>query len=130
MLSQANMVHFVVSLPFNTVSPGFAVLLVALVVVLRDKSSPGFTGAARVSLMIISPLLNEVVDYWAHFSISIASVSRVRKFTLGTPVEDTMQFCDVSAAYGKRTVLNRVSVLIRAGEEIGICGQSAVDKAH
>jgi ATP-binding cassette subfamily C (CFTR/MRP) protein 1 len=127
-------------LTLDLLSAGFAVLLVGLVVVLRDKSSPGFTGAALVSLMTISPLLNEVVNYWTQLEISMASVSRVRKFEQETPLEDLptesdvppsqwpqsgkVEFRNVSASYGSKLVLDRITVSISAGEKIGICGQS------
>ncbi|OCL10087.1 ABC transporter-like protein [Glonium stellatum] len=134
-------------LSLDLMSAGFAVLLIGLVVALRDKTSPGFTGAALVNLMSINTLLAEVVNYWTQLETSMASVTRIRRFALDTPSENLpcevfppptewpqrgkIEICDVSASYGNNhaRALDHISISILPGEKVGICGRSGSGKS-
>ncbi|EPE31810.1 P-loop containing nucleoside triphosphate hydrolase [Glarea lozoyensis ATCC 20868] len=117
---------------------GFALILVSLILKFRHSTNSGFTGIALLNLMTLSAILMGVVTVWTQLETSIASVSRVKSFEKETPNENLPgeDFVppkewpakgEIDVATGK--ALNRISVVIKAGEKIGIVGRTGSGKS-
>ncbi|KAI0484872.1 putative multidrug resistance-associated protein [Xylariaceae sp. FL0804] len=130
-----------------------AVVLVTIVVSLRDSFDPSSVGVALVTVMSFNRVLMSVVKYWTMMETSIGAVSRLKQFSETTPQEErgggrdagldlvgepsiewptegTVTFSGVSAAHKPQgsLVLGNVSVSIRQGEKVAICGRSGSGK--
>ncbi|PWY94269.1 ATP-binding cassette transporter [Aspergillus sclerotioniger CBS 115572] len=123
----------------------FAVILVAVIVSLRDKFSPGGVGVALNLTLTFSMTLNRTIESWTQMELSIGAVSRVRQFVEEMPPEETsrslrvcedrlpqgtIKFEDVTAGYSPETepILKNLTINIKPGERIAVCGPSGSGK--
>ncbi|KAK0706203.1 P-loop containing nucleoside triphosphate hydrolase protein [Lasiosphaeria miniovina] len=122
-----------------------AVLLVVLVVELRGTVAAGGVGLALLNVVQFSQNIKLLVTFWTMLETHIGSVARVKTFTETAVAEDlpseadvpppdwpaagAIELEDLSAAYnGDDLVLKHVSLSVRAGEKIGVCGRTGSGK--
>ncbi|OTA07898.1 hypothetical protein A9Z42_0088200 [Trichoderma parareesei] len=125
-----------------------AVLLVSTVFVWKDKFSPGSVGVSLVTVIGFSEVLVRLVRTWTTLEPSIGAVSRVKRFTEETEVEErdekgayvpatwpqsgAIEFAGWSASYGTtpsfKPVLNGITLSIKPGEHVAICGRTGSGK--
>ncbi|KAK3371045.1 P-loop containing nucleoside triphosphate hydrolase protein [Lasiosphaeria ovina] len=122
-----------------------AVLLIVLVVQLRGTVAAGGVGLALLNVIQFSQNIKLLVTFWTMLETHIGSVARVKTFTETAVAEDlpgetdmpppdwpaagAIELEDLSAAYnGDDLVLKHVSLSIKAGEKIGVCGRTGSGK--
>lgn len=125
-----------------------AVVLIAVAVALRNSSSVGFAGVALFNIMNLSAALKSAITSWTMLETSIGAVARVKRYEESTPDENlaaedlqppetwpavgTIVFDDVTASYkddDAQPAFSNLSLQIRDGEKIGICGRSGSGKS-
>ncbi|PWY81946.1 P-loop containing nucleoside triphosphate hydrolase protein [Aspergillus heteromorphus CBS 117.55] len=134
------------TLSLDMVVAGIAVLLIILVVILRGSISAGWVGVALLNVIQFSQSIKLLITFWTNLETHIGSIQRVRSFSETVPSEDLpsenddmppewpsqgdIEFKSVSAEYrASEPVLNGVSLSIRAGEKVGICGRTGSGKS-
>ncbi|KZF23306.1 multidrug resistance-associated protein [Xylona heveae TC161] len=137
-------------LVLNLTVAALAVLLVGIAFALRSHVNPGLLGIALITMMDLGPILSELVQNWTLLETSLGAIARIKEFSEDTPTEepDTMTheqlphpewptrgeiaFVDASIAYGSEkteAVLHNISLEVRAGEKIGLCGRTGSGKS-
>ncbi|EKV12763.1 ABC multidrug transporter, putative [Penicillium digitatum PHI26] len=134
------------TLSLDMVVAGIAVLLIVLVVVLRGSTlSAGYVGVALLNVIQFSQSIKLLVTFWTNLETHIGSIQRIKDFTSTVESEDkpgedqdvppnwpskgAVAFHSVSAAYRpSEPVLNDVSLIVPAGEKVGICGRTGSGK--
>lgn len=136
-------------LVLHLVVMGLALILVGLAVTAR--SSAGFTGASLVTIMLFSENLMVLVQFWTMFETSIGAIARLRAFSAvksedhegedvrpdaAWPSRGAITLESVSASYGTDTsdespplALRDVSLVIKPGEKVAICGRTGSGKS-
>ncbi|QKX54680.1 uncharacterized protein TRUGW13939_01768 [Talaromyces rugulosus] len=124
-----------------------AVILVAIVVTWKNIFDAGAVGVALVTVMSFNTTLMSLVKNWTMLETSIGAVARVKDFVEGTPLEDyaknfhtdispnwpasgMVEFNNVVAAYKSEAnpILKGISLSIKPGQKIAICGHSGSGK--
>jgi ATP-binding cassette subfamily C (CFTR/MRP) protein 1 len=126
---------------------GVAVALVAFATQFENQSSGGQIGVALISIMGFSTSLAELISHWTSLETSIGAVARLKQLELEVKPEDLPSECNqpppswpssgaisyeaVDASYGddKPRILHNISLSIRSGEKIGICGRTGSGKS-
>ncbi|KAL7923567.1 multidrug resistance-associated protein [Trichoderma austrokoningii] len=123
-------------------------LLVATVIVWRDRFSTGSIGVSLVTVIGFNGVLVRLVKQWTVLEPSIGAVSRIKRFTEETEKEEqdekadyvpaswpqagAIEFAGWTASYGLTTnfkpVLNGISLSIKAGDHVAICGRTGSGK--
>ncbi|KAJ6102982.1 hypothetical protein N7486_005409 [Penicillium sp. IBT 16267x] len=134
------------TLSLDFVVAGIAILLIVLVVILRGTSlSAGAVGVALLNVIQFSQTIKLAVTFWTNLETHIGSIQRIKDFTKTVESEDlpgeggeippnwpskgAVSFHSVSAAYRpSEPVLNDVSLTVKAGEKVGICGRTGSGK--
>ncbi|KAI5243109.1 putative multidrug resistance protein, partial [Aureobasidium subglaciale] len=124
-----------------------AIALVAFATQFSHQTSGGQIGVALISVMGFSSSLAELISHWTTLETSIGAVARLKQLELEVQPEDlpsendtppsswpqagAVAFESISAGYGpeKPLVLRDVSLSVRAGEKIGICGRTGSGKS-
>ncbi|KAJ8114351.1 hypothetical protein OPT61_g3746 [Boeremia exigua] len=146
------MIQQCLMLVLNLIVAVLAIILVTLATQLR--TSTGFTGASLVSLMSFSELATGLILCYTGLETSIGAVSRLKTFSEKVqsehqPGETTEPSVDwpqsgcivlhhVSASHGmtlssgaenKALALKDISLSIRAGEKVAVCGRTGSGKS-
>ncbi|KAJ1337861.1 ATP-binding cassette subfamily C (CFTR/MRP) member 1 [Microdochium nivale] len=143
------MIQHWLELVLHLVVMGLALILVGLAV--KARSSASFTGASLVTIMLFSENLMVLVQYWTMFETSIGAIARLRAFNTVEPEErdgedvrpdaawpskGEIRLDNVSASYGtddsedkSNLALRDVSLEVRAGEKVAICGRTGSGKS-
>ncbi|KAI4197560.1 MAG: hypothetical protein LQ348_002135 [Seirophora lacunosa] len=123
-----------------------AVMLIILVVELHGFLSAEYVGIALLNVILFGQHLKLVLQYWTLLETHIGAVSRVRNFSStvavengpsedGSPPKDwpasgAIEFRNVHASYDDaRNVLKNLTLSIRAGEKVGVCGRTGSGKS-
>ncbi|KAJ5714937.1 ABC transporter integral membrane type 1 [Penicillium malachiteum] len=125
-----------------------AVALVAIVVILRRMFNPGDVGVALTMLMTFNSSLMQLIKFWTRMETSIGAVARVKNFVATTepeesdiasqveipaswPMNGSIKISDITASYSPESppVLQDISMNIKSGENIAICGSSGSGKS-
>jgi ATP-binding cassette subfamily C (CFTR/MRP) protein 1 len=126
---------------------GLAVILVALIIRFRHSADAGFVGVALINIMTFSMTLTVVVQHYTAIETSLGAVSRIKSFVDSTRSENLPQesqevppewpskgdilVSDITASYAldQDPALHNISILIPAGQKVGICGPSGSGKS-
>lgn len=76
-----------VNLVLNLIVAGLAVVLVALIVILTEKTNGGFVGVALVTIMNFNMSLTNLIKYWTMLETSMGAISRIKCFVRDTEAE-------------------------------------------
>jgi ABC-type multidrug transport system fused ATPase/permease subunit len=130
------------NLVLDLIVAGLAIVLVSVAVGLRGKANAGFAGLALYNIMGLSSAMKAAVYVWTILETSIGAVARIKSFEESTPSEqkpeekDTppanwpsqgdVKISGITASYNEDMppVLSNVSLDIKAGQKVGICGRS------
>ncbi|KID91337.1 ABC transporter, transmembrane domain, type 1 [Metarhizium guizhouense ARSEF 977] len=136
-------------LVLDLIVTGIAVVLVSIGVEAKGVVDTGLMGLALVNIVSFSTNLKFLVTNWTLLETSIGAVSRVRSFEQGSESENNddgrqrqppsewpsagaITFEGVTARFDEsleKNVLRDVSLTIKGGQRIGICGRSGSGKS-
>ncbi|KAH8896559.1 P-loop containing nucleoside triphosphate hydrolase protein [Thozetella sp. PMI_491] len=126
---------------------GIAVLTVGLAAALQGMVKPGVVGVALVNVMMFSISINLLISSWTSLETSLGAILRIKTFEEDTvsedltgedakvpmdwPTQGALTFDHVTASYGDEPILalDNLSLSIKLGEKIGICGSSGSGKS-
>ena len=76
-----------VNLVLNLIVAGLAVVLVALIVNLTEKTNAGFVGVALVTIMNFNMSLTNLIKYWTMLETSMGAIARIKCFVRDVQAE-------------------------------------------
>ncbi|KAK7418553.1 hypothetical protein QQX98_003898 [Neonectria punicea] len=135
-------------LVLDMTTAALALLVVGFAVMLRGDVDLGLTGVSLVQLIGLSETLNMLIQFWTSIETSIGAVARIKQFAEDTgdenlpgdtrepptawPDSGEIQIRDLKASYeGREEVkaLDGITLDIKPGEKIGICGRTGSGKS-
>ncbi|KAK2043559.1 P-loop containing nucleoside triphosphate hydrolase protein [Colletotrichum somersetense] len=125
-----------------------ATILVAFAVKSTNTTSGGAIGLSMVSLMGLNSSLSRLISSWTNLETSLGAIARLRDFVRDTPHEDganaqnlpafpqgwpssgAINLKSIDARYkaGDENVLREVSLSIKPGQKVGLCGRTGSGK--
>ncbi|RSL73721.1 hypothetical protein CEP54_000267 [Fusarium duplospermum] len=125
---------------------GMAVVLVSLALRIQGATTQGAIGLAMVNILGFNQTLTTVIDQWTQLETSLGAIARLKSFISGTPDENKpaekeapadwpseggIEIDNITAAYSddSHPVLNGVSLVIKPGQKVCICGRSGSGKS-
>lgn len=132
-------------LVLDLTTTALALLVTGFAVLLRGRASVGLTGVSLVQLIGLSETLNMLMQFWTSVETSIGAVARIKQFSEetgdenlpgedreppeGWPARGEVVVSHLTASYGGEgeesvKALDDVSLHVRPGEKIGICGRT------
>ncbi|KAI2967281.1 hypothetical protein CBS147324_7058 [Aspergillus niger] len=140
------------TLAMDLLACGLVVLLMILIVFSRDSFDSGSSGTAIVTLMSFTQSLARLLKFWSLTESCLGAVSRIKTFAETVPSEaqskhsdadssfsmhekvtwpsqGEIEFVNVVAAYRSHPVLKSVSMHIKPGDKVAICGRSGSGKS-
>ncbi|KAK4500247.1 hypothetical protein PRZ48_008436 [Zasmidium cellare] len=134
-------------LVLGLVTAAVAVVVVSMAMTIPQSSSAGSIGVSLLSVLSFSFYMTFTINAWTALETSLGAVARCKNFEASTKSEDRPEDCQVPepswpatgevlitnlrASYtdGGAEVLKDISVSIKAGEKVGICGRSGSGKS-
>ncbi|RSL59881.1 hypothetical protein CEP51_013857 [Fusarium floridanum] len=125
---------------------GMAVVLVSLALRIQGATTQGAIGLAMVNILGFNQTLTTVIDQWTQLETSLGAIARLKSFISSTPDENKpaekeaptdwpseggIEIDNITAAYSddSHPVLNGVSLVIKPGQKVCICGRSGSGKS-
>ncbi|KAL3290877.1 ABC multidrug transporter [Colletotrichum asianum] len=125
-----------------------ATVLVAFAVQLTNTTSGGAIGLSMVSLMGLNSSLSRLISSCTNLETSLGAIARLRDFVRDTPQEDSVDtqslppvpqgwpspgaidFKSIDARYktDDENILRELSLSIKPGQKVGICGRTGSGK--
>ncbi|EXJ89815.1 hypothetical protein A1O3_02882 [Capronia epimyces CBS 606.96] len=124
-----------------------ATVLMVIVVAQRQSIEPGLVGLGLLAMVNLNTNLAGLVKEWTRLETSIGAITRIRDFVRTTesehrewevepmrsswPENGEVDFAGFGASYGAESdlVLQDISLQIRPGEKLGVCGRSGSGKS-
>ncbi|KAJ6439410.1 ABC multidrug transporter [Purpureocillium lavendulum] len=127
-----------------------AVFLVALGVLVPESSTKGAMALALINVLGLGSSLTGLVNSWTSLETSLGALARIRDFEARTsqeiapaqpeeklisdwPSRGDIEFCNATASYSSGSdsvpAIDHVSLRIKAGEKIAICGRTGSGKS-
>ncbi|KAF9771912.1 hypothetical protein IL306_010421 [Fusarium sp. DS 682] len=137
-------------LVLDLTTAALALLLVGLAVRLRGEVDVGLTGVSLVQLISFSETINMLIQFWTSIETSIGAVARIKQFAEETgeenlpgethepplqwPDKGAIHINNLTASYGDGKgevikALDAVSLEVKEGEKVGICGRTGSGKS-
>ncbi|KAL3712035.1 hypothetical protein TMatcc_000730 [Talaromyces marneffei ATCC 18224] len=134
-------------LVLSLVVAALEVLVMGIAIPLRTSVNAGLVGLAIVQVMTLSELMNDLIAQWTEMEACLGAVTRISRFIKETPREgrtdETSSLFDewpssgavtlvnVSASYEPQgnQALSDISLSIKPGEHVGICGRTGSGKS-
>ncbi|PGH27295.1 hypothetical protein AJ80_01005 [Polytolypa hystricis UAMH7299] len=125
---------------------GIAVVLVSIAVKWRSTSGAGAIGLALINLLGFSQSLAHLISSWTTLETSLGAIARLKDFVQYTPCENevsardppadwpalgAIDIRDITASFSpesKMMTLKNISMSIKAGQKVGICGRTGSGK--
>ncbi|KAF2495596.1 putative multidrug resistance protein [Lophium mytilinum] len=141
------MIQTWLTLVLDLITMALAILVVAVAVKMRDTISVGFTGVSLTQIISFTANLKLCLLFWTQLETSIGAVARVKQFSNSTanenvasenqepptewPQTGAVKIENVCAAYiaNADKALDDVSLSVRPGEKVGICGRTGSGKS-
>ncbi|KAL1965989.1 hypothetical protein VTN77DRAFT_4929 [Rasamsonia byssochlamydoides] len=134
------------TLVLDLVVAAIATILIILVVELRGTISAGYVGVALLNIIQFSQSIKMLITFWTNLETHIGAIARVKVFDETVKSEDlpsennhvppswpsqgAIEFKSVSAGYrASEPVLQDITLSIKSGEKIGICGRTGSGKS-
>jgi ABC-type multidrug transport system fused ATPase/permease subunit len=129
------------TLVLDLFNASIAILLVSIAVTTRNGST-GFLGVALYNVVTFGATLQALITQWTLVETALGAISRIRSYVADTkdenlsseatclphgwPSRGEVVFKDVSASYeaSPEPVLNQISLSIKSGEKVAICGRT------
>ncbi|GKT86904.1 LOW QUALITY PROTEIN: ABC multudrug transporter [Colletotrichum tofieldiae] len=126
-----------------------AVLLVLMAIVIPDATSTGAIAIALYNVLSFNHSLSTLITSWTELETSLGAISRLRNFVSQTSIEPSprheeqedlpprwpsqgqLDIKEITVSYSKdtRPVLAGVSISIKPGEKVAICGRTGSGKS-
>ncbi len=124
-----------------------ATILMMIVVGTRHEINAGLVGLGMLNVMTFNGNLTGLIKNWTQLEVSLGAIARVKDFVRDTecevkphekeevawywPQQGALKIKDFSASYSETSVpvLHDVSLDVKAGERLGICGRSGSGKS-
>ncbi|KAL6807485.1 P-loop containing nucleoside triphosphate hydrolase protein [Trichoderma camerunense] len=136
-------------LVLDLIVASLALTVAGLAIGLRDSVNPSSIGVALLNLTSLGGTLKNVVMEWTSLENSMGAISRLESFNRATPSEryahagenqkppedwpnmGRVEFKEVTASYryNSTLALDRISLLVEAGQRVAICGPSGSGKS-
>lgn len=123
-----------------------AIVVMGVAVRLRASTDPGLLGLSLNNVLGLNEILTILLQFWTQLEVSLGAITRTKKILASTPSErkpmlqvplseswpaqGQVDIRDVDAHYsGTKPVLSKVTLSIKPGETIGLCGRSGSGKS-
>ncbi|KAJ9195019.1 hypothetical protein DTO164E3_7003 [Paecilomyces variotii] len=123
-----------------------AVIVITLATSLRSTTNPGNLGVSLTAILSFNQTLQNLVTSWTSMETSLGAIARTRMFEMKTPSENgagedfipepgwpaqgNIEIRSLTASYdGTTNALEGISMNIKSGQKIGICGRTGSGKS-
>lgn len=133
-------------LVLDLIVAGLAIVVITMAVKLRGSTDPGSLGLSLNNVLSFNDILTVLLQFWTQLEVSLGAIARTREFSVQTPSEPQpalhtslqetwpehggIEIRNLNAQYTRAKVdLNNITISIRPGEKIGLCGRSGSGKS-
>ncbi|KAJ9640194.1 hypothetical protein H2204_003419 [Knufia peltigerae] len=137
------------NLVLDLIVAGLAIVVVTMAVKLRAASDPSSLGLSLNNILSFNEILSLLLQFWTQLEVSLGAITRTREFARTTreegargedkcmgrkssawPEHGAIEIRNLRAGFtDERMILDGISMSIRPGEKIGICGRTGSGKS-